>query len=211
MLWVISELTSVRDEIDVRFDTGALNAHALLVEHVVGLIQDEDLALPDIQSSFSNHVLDGARSSDDHCRFNSTGACAGVLRNGGFDCETVDERAHDFHNSHYLAGEFSGGSEHQSLGRLGYGLIAEIETVEDVEHKGSGLASSRLGLTDEILRRIHQEEGQCFLLNLRWLPEVHAGDTFEDVLAPSLGGQSHAVHTWRMATYRPNCSNEDAE
>ena len=69
-------------------------------------------------------------------------------------------------------------SQNQSLCRV----EVSVQPHQDVEDESSGFSGSRLRLSDEIDRRVGQDQRESCLLNSRWLPVVHECQSIEDVL-----------------------------
>lgn len=57
-----------------------------------------------------------------------------------------------------------------------------VETGEDSDDKGSSFPRTRLRLRNHISRRVGQQKGKSFLLNLRGFGIVHGVEAFENIL-----------------------------
>lgn len=121
-------------------DPGALVAQALLIEHVVCLVNNEDLQLGHVELSSSNQVHDRARSSTDN-----TGADGSVSRDDtgdrGSDIQLLAELTDRLYDALDLAGQLTAGSQNQ---RLGLGWLAEVEARQNGCDEGCCLAGARL-------------------------------------------------------------------
>ena len=118
-------------------------------EHFVGFVEAEHLDVVGAESTTVDHVEYTTGCADDdvgtllelsHILANVGPANAGVA----LDLEVVTEGDDDFLD---LLGELSGGSENQGLGSLD----AHVELLENGNGEGCGLASTRLGLRNNVV------------------------------------------------------------
>lgn len=118
-------------------------------KHLVGLIQDEHLHAISLKETALNHVMDTAGGAD-----NDLGAILQslhIITNAGSANAGVALDVHEVANSNDdlldLLRKFTGGSEDERLARLEAG----VDLLEDRDREGGGLASTRLGLGDNIV------------------------------------------------------------
>lgn len=104
-------------------DPSALVAQTLLIEHVVRLVNNEDLQLGHVELSSSNQVHNRTRSSTDN-----TGANRGVSRDDtgdrGSDIQLFAKLTDRLYHALYLASQLTARSKNQ---RLGLSRLAEVE------------------------------------------------------------------------------------
>jgi hypothetical protein len=165
-------------------DALALVAHALKVEHVVGLVKGEDLDLTGVQLAALDHVVDCARCTDNDLTSDLL-SFVGRVWDGLSDLESLvlQEDTEHLAVTRDLSGQLSSRRKHETLRRR----VVEVNTREHVESECCSLACSGLRLTDEVLRRVLQEQREGALLDLRGLEELvdrqraeQLGNTRED-------------------------------
>lgn len=163
---------------DVLLDLHALLAHALLVQHVVGLVNNEDSQLSRIKLAAADSIHDGARCADDNGASN-TGRSVDSAGNGGLDNEIGNELAHGLDNVLDLTGQLSGGGQKEGLGLVWF---AVVDPRQDGNNERGGLSSTRLGLGNHVAGRVREKQRKSLLLDLGGLLEVHGEKTFVDAL-----------------------------
>lgn len=161
---------------DVLLDLHALLAHALLVQHVVGLVNNEDSQLSWIKLAAADGVHDSARRADNDGASN-TGRSVDSARNGGLDDEIGKELAHGLDNVLNLTGQLSGGGQKECLRLMWFTVI---DPRQNGNNERGGLSSTRLGLGNHVAGWVREKEGQSLLLNLGGLLEVHGKKAFVD-------------------------------
>lgn len=143
----VSNRRNCRERIDhgLPLDTVALAAQALLVEHVVCLVENQDLDGLGLELLPPDNVEDGSRSSDDNMGIHVFTAM-GRVGNSLEELETFHELAHHLSDTHNLSGKLARRSKDESL-RL---AESEVDAGEDVQDEGGRLACAGLGLADEV-------------------------------------------------------------
>lgn len=168
--------------IDSRLDTGTLVTETLLVEHVVGLVKHQDSELSRIHNPPLNHILYSAGGAHHNRAGHSRGASGTIRRNSCTNHQTVEELTHDLDDTNDLTGQLTSRGKNQGLRSLLKLLGTKVETAEDIEDEGGGLASTGLRLANEVLRRVAHEQRQGAFLNLGRLAEAHVRETLGDAL-----------------------------
>lgn len=161
---------------DVLLDLHALLAHALLVQHVVGLVNNEDPQLSRIKLAAADGIHDSARRANNDGASN-TGRSVDSTGNGGLDDEIGKELAHGLDNVLDLTGQLSGRGQKECLGLVWF---AVIDPRQNGNNERGGLSSTRLGLGNHVAGWVREKEGQSLLLDLGGLLEVHGKKTFVD-------------------------------
>lgn len=137
-------------------------------QHLIGLVETEQLDRVRTKSPTVDHVEDTTRRADDDV--DTLLELGHVLTDVGttdtcvaFDVHVVTEGDDDLLD---LLRELTSGSKNQSLGPPDSG----VNLLEDGDGEGSGLASARLGLSDNIVTLDDRDDGP--LLNSRWTLET---------------------------------------
>lgn len=84
--------------------------------------------------------------------------------------------SHALNDTHDLPGEFAGWSKNEGL--RGKHLV--VDPREDRQHECGGLACSRLGLSNHVIRWVSEKEGERLLLDFRGPYEVHVVDPTDE-------------------------------
>ena len=161
---------------NVLFDLHALLAHALLIQHVVGLVNNEDPELSWIELASTDGIHDSARCADNNgapnprCSVNSAG-------HSGLNDEIGDELAHGLDNVLDLTRQLSGGGQEECLGLVWF---AVVDPRQDGNNERGGLSSTGLRLGNHVAGRVGQKQGQSLLLDLGGLLEVHGEKALVD-------------------------------
>lgn len=155
-------------------DTNALIAKALLVEHVVGLVQDQHLELGGVEDASLDHFMDGARSSNHDSSCHPLGTSRSICRDRSSNAKAFKELSHHVDDTDDLTCELTGRSENQGLRGVAHLFSGQIDTAQDIEDEGGSLASSRLGLSDKVLGWVIHQQRKGTLLHLGGFAEVHS-------------------------------------
>lgn len=164
-----------------RLSTSALLAQTLLVKHVVGLIEDEDLDALGVNKTPPQHICDGAWCANKNMRIKLL-ATPGRIRDDSHCLKTLHELSHVCDDAQDLTCKLSAGREYQRL-RL---HLREVDARQAIERECGCLSSTGLRLRNHVCGRVHEQQRQSFLLNLRWLAEVHGADALEKVFRSAL-------------------------
>lgn len=159
-------------------DSHALLTQTLLIEHVVGLVENQDAKLRHIELSARNDILDSSRSS------HNDGGPDGLItnkstRDGGGNVQVGDESSDSPDDTLNLARQLSTRGQGEGLGLLG---LAEVDPRQYRGDEGGSLASARLGLGEHVSRRIAKHQRKRLALDLGGLLEIEGSETSEEVL-----------------------------
>lgn len=97
-----------------------------------------------------------------------------------WDCELRSRSgipSHALNDTHNLPGQLTGWGENEGLGSKN--II--VDSREDREDEGGGLARPRLGLCDHVIRWVSKEEGERLLLDFGGPHEVHVVDSTDEL------------------------------
>lgn len=128
-------------------------------KHLVGLVEDEHLHAVGLEEATLDHVVDTAGSTDDdlgavleglHVITDAGAANAGVALN----VHEVTDGDDDLLD---LLSQLTGGSEDQGLALLQAG----VDLLEDRDGEGGGLAGTRLGLSDNVVAWVANNQPAC--------------------------------------------------
>ena len=118
-------------------------------EHFIGLVKDKHLHAVRLEEATLNHVLDTTGGTNDDLGAVLEGLH--VLTNAGATNASVAFNVHEGTEGNNdllnLLGKFTGGSENQGLALLDVG----VDLLENRDGESGGLASTRLGLRDNIV------------------------------------------------------------
>lgn len=142
--------------VNLRFDTDALIAKTLLVEHVIGLVKNEHFELVGDDSTPLDHVPYGSGSANYNRALQSFGTTLSIGRNSCANNESIKELTHDLDDAKNLTGKLSGRGQDQSLRCLLHFLRGQVDTAQSVQNESGGLSGTGLRLTDQILGRVVQ-------------------------------------------------------
>ncbi len=143
--------------VNLRFNTDALIAETLLVEHVVGLVKHEHLELVGNKGTPFNHVPYGSRSANDNGALQSFRTAVSIGRDGCANDESVNELTHDLDDAKNLTGKLSRRGQNQCLRSLLHLLRRQVDTTQSVQNESGGLSGTGLGLADQVLGRVVQQ------------------------------------------------------
>lgn len=161
-------------------DTDTLIAKTLLVEHVVGLVQDQHLELGRVEDASLDHFMHGTRGSNHNSSCHPLRASGGICRDRSSNAKAFKELSHHVDDTDDLTCEFTGRSQDQGLRSVAHLFSGQIDTAQDIEDEGGSLASSGLGLSDEVLGWVMHQQRKGTLLHLGGLAEVHGRETLEN-------------------------------
>ena len=174
----------LEDVVDLVLETAA--------EHLVRLVEGEDLDVIRLESAAAEHVVDAAGGTDDDV--DATLEDALILAHGrttdarvALHVEVVAERAHDLLN---LLRELAGGREHERLALL----LLVVELLQDAGAEGGRLTGTGLRLLDHV--QALGEGDDTALLDRGRLLETVGVDAAEEVLV-----QVHGVK--RLVNFGP--------
>lgn len=149
-------------------DPHTLFTKALLVEHIVSLVQDKHLELRHVQLPASDDILDSAR-----CSYNNrspdglvTSQSAG---NGWGDLEILNEATDGSDNTFNLASQLSTWGQSKGLWLIG---LTEVDSRQYRGDESSSLARARLGLCKHVPRWIAKHQRKGLALDLGGFEEV---------------------------------------
>jgi len=118
-------------------------------KHLISLIKNKHLHSVGLQETTLDHVLDSSRGTDDHLGAVLEGLH--VLANTGSTNASVALDVHEIANGDNdllnLLSQLAGGGENQSLALLDVG----VDLLENGDRARGGLASTRLGLSNDIV------------------------------------------------------------
>lgn len=118
-------------------------------KHLVGLVKDEHLHAVGLEEPALDHVVDTTRGSNNDVRAILEGLH--VITNAGATNAGVALNVHEVTDGDNdlldLLGKLTGGSKDQGLA----GLDGRVDLLENGDREGSGLAGTRLGLSDNIM------------------------------------------------------------
>ena len=118
-------------------------------KHFIGLIENEHLHAIGPEEATLDHVLNTARCSDDNLRAILEGLH--IITHTGSTNASVALNVHEVADGNNdllnLLGKLAGGGEDEGLARL-YG---RVDLLKNGDGKGGGLASTRLGLGNDIV------------------------------------------------------------
>lgn len=118
-------------------------------KHLVGLVEDEHLDVIGSENTTGDHVLDAAGGTDNDLR--AILKSLHVLTNIGTTNTSVALNAHEVTNGDNnlldLLGQFTGGSQNQSLA----GLQAAVDLLESRDGEGGGFTGTGLSLSNHIV------------------------------------------------------------
>lgn len=118
-------------------------------EHLIGLVEDEQLHVVGAKNTALDHVVDTAGGTDDN--LGTLTESGHILADVGTTDTGVALNAHEVTNGNNnlldLLSQLTGGSEDQSLARLEVG----VDLLESRDGESSGLAGTGLGLSDHIV------------------------------------------------------------
>lgn len=170
----------LKEDENILLDLVCLIAETCQVEHVVGLVNNENPELSGVKLAALDGFHDRTGSADDDRALNSHRTVDGT-GNSGLNNQLGDELADSLDDTLDLTGQLTCWGEDEGLGLLGLGVI---DTRQNGNNECSSLSGSRLRLGNEVARRVSQKEGQCLLLHLGRLFEVHGQQALVDALAP---------------------------
>lgn len=117
-------------------------------QHLIGLVEDEHLHLVGLEDTALDHVLDTAGGTDNNLR--ALTESVHVIADSGTTNAGVALDVHEVTNGNDdlldLLGQFTGGSDNQSLASLDVG----VELLQSRDGESGGLSGSGLGLSDDI-------------------------------------------------------------
>ncbi|KAI6875843.1 ATP-dependent RNA helicase [Hortaea werneckii] len=150
-------------------------------QHLVGLVEDEHLHAVGLQHAALDHVVDTARSANNDLR--AVLQRLHVVPHAGATNAGVALNVHEVANGHDdlldLLSQLTGRGEDQTLASLD----VRVELLEGGDSEGSGLAGTRLGLSDHI---VALDDGHDrTLLNRGWALET-VGVNAAEQLAPEV-------------------------
>lgn len=149
-----------------------------MVQHVVGLVNNEDSQLSRIKLAAADGVHDSARRADNDgtsntsCSVDSTG-------NGSLDDEVGEELANSLDDVLDLAGQLPGGGQKECLGLVWFGVV---DPRQNGNNERSGLSCTRLRLGNHVAGRVGEKQRKSLLLDLGGLLEVHGEETLVDAI-----------------------------
>jgi hypothetical protein len=154
-----------------------LRHHRTYRKHLIGLVKDEHLHAVGLEEAALNHVLDTTGGTDNDLRAVLEGLH--VITNAGATNAGVALNVHEVADGDNdlldLLSKLTGGSKDQGLA----GLDRRVDLLEDGDGERSRLASTRLGLGNDI---VTLDDGHdSALLNGRGALET-VGVNFEDAL-----------------------------
>lgn len=161
---------------NILLDFHTLLAHALLVQHVVGLVNNEDSQLSRIKLAAADGILDSTRRAHNDGAPDS-GRSVDSTGNGGLDDEIGKELADGLDDVLDLTGQLSGGGQKECLGLVWF---AVVNPRQNGNNERGGLSSTRLGLGNHVAGRVGKKQRKSLLLDLGGLLEVHGEKTFVD-------------------------------
>lgn len=164
----------------VLLDSLALISKTLLIQHVVGLVQNKNLDTTAVQQLPPDHVHDGTGRTNNDLALKFLIAPAGI-GNGSGDHKAFHVLAHLLNHTHDLTCQFATGRKDKGLRGDG----RQVHAAQHVEGKGRSLASARLRLADKICGRVYEEKRESLLLDLGRLLEAHAIEALEDLRLPN--------------------------
>jgi len=119
-----------RTKEDSLLDSKSLFSQTLLIQHVIGLVENEHLDVPRIELLLDDHVHESSRSSDDDV----SGDGSGMSVEGVLDTEedlNGNELSHRSNDLLDLTSQLSRRSETDSLREEGYDIQKNGEGSED--------------------------------------------------------------------------------
>ena len=148
------------------------------LEHLISLINNEDLEVVQLQNLFGCHVINTTGGTNNHVL--ALTELIDVLTDGSTTDASVAANLHivtqGLSNSGDLLDKLSGGGQDQSLANL----LREVDFLQTSNHESTSFTGTGLGLTDSIAASKERSDGS--LLNSRWLLETIRVDTTEEVL-----------------------------
>lgn len=159
-------------------DADTLVTQTLLVKHVVGLVNNENLQLRDVKLPAFDKVHDSSRSSHDDAASNTRLARDGT-GNSGLDNQILAELTDGLDDGLDLAGKLSAGSKQKGLRLVGLG---QVDAGENGKDESGSLSSTGLRLGDHVAGRVGEHERKALLLDLGRFLEVDGEQTAVDSL-----------------------------
>ena len=180
---------SAEDLVDV-----LLEAH---VEHLVGLVEDEDRDGVEVDYAARHHVEQSARGRDDDVRAAPKLVDLRVDAGAAVDGDDVDalevcrELAHVEDDLH---AEFAGGAEDDAL----RATVFRRDAREKRQAVGAGLARAGLREADEV-GVLAEKDRYGLLLDFSWCLESKVRDGLEELFVQS---EFCEVHGWRLVVVK---------
>ncbi len=127
------------------------------VEHLVGLVEDDGADAVEVEGAAAHVVHDAAGRADDDVDALAQGAELALDRLAAVDGHDAGRLvlAHLIGGLGDLDGQFARGGEDEGLGLTGLGL----QTLDDRQGVGGGLAGAGLGLADDVGAAQQQRDG----------------------------------------------------
>lgn len=164
--------------LDVLLDLHALLAHTLLIQHAVGLVYNEHLQLAGVELAAADGVQDGTRRTN-HDGAPNSGSAVDSTGDSSLDNEFRNELSNSLDDILDLTSELTSGGQQQGL-RLLWPSV--IDPRQNGNNKSGRLSSTRLRLGNHVTGRAGEQHGQCLLLDLGGLLEVHGYKTLVNTL-----------------------------
>jgi len=159
------------------------------VQHAVGLVQDEEPDVADVQEATAHEVHDAPGRAHDHgcafAEFLDLGLELGAAVDGGDD--DLEVLADLLGLVRHLLREFPGRAKDERL----HVLLVVVQALQDGDHERRGLAAPRLGLADHV--RARQGKGDRLELDLGGLREAHARQGIQNLLLQGPLGEGGSV------------------
>ena len=161
----------------IPFDPHTLVTKALLVQHVIGLVNNKDPELGGVELPAPDNISNRARRPDDDVCLDSLPAGEAARHSGSY-VEPFTEMSDCADHVLDLARELSAGGEGQCLGLVG---LIEIDARQTSDGESSSLSRSRLGLGEEVLRRVAEHDRNPGALDLGWLMIAKGEEALQDL------------------------------
>ena len=159
------------------------------VQHFVGLVEDHDLDLLEVQETLLVQVDDAAGGAHDH--FQAAAQQLGLRLNRHATVEGCDAGVAQLRGDGqvvaHLNGELAGGNQNQGLGCAGVLqvgptlVVAADHALDGGQTEAEGLTGTGLGLTNDVLAG--QGHGKGELLNGEGGGDAHFGEGVANILA----------------------------
>ena len=165
------------------------------VEHAVGLVENEEFDLAEIDISHLEMCEHAAGSGDYHLGAAAQGALL-LCEAGAVGAAVYGERADGYkvgesvHLCVDLHGELAGGSHHDAFHLVGRLALAEL--VDDGEEECRRFACARLGYGYEVAAGEGRRD--CLFLNGGALAEVHVVESVEHIVGQIQFFKSHVQY-----------------
>mmetsp|Transcript_21800 Transcript_21800/g.62065 ORF Transcript_21800/g.62065 Transcript_21800/m.62065 type:complete len:295 (+) Transcript_21800:631-1515(+) len=165
----------------VLLDESRIGTMPAFFHHVIGLVQHKYLDLVGLDRFSFQPFHDFAGRSDDHVGIDGTLTARNLgARDGQLDLQTRHVGGHGLHGLvENLDGQFAGWRDAKGLGRC---RLVHLDAVQHSKRECCRLSATRLGLTDEIARRVGQDARQRLLLDRGRPIEAHGKDSIQQVL-----------------------------